>query len=609
MTSIKGIAMKKHLLALVAALFGTAALAGAEPPPVLPPNLAVDINAPGAVRAEIAISIPSLKEEQRYELKVSEGGLVGGVYVPPGKENRVSVTAFDAKGEKVYWGSGYLSVSTKLNPQIDIALAGKETKEPLTAKFGTYRLGLALAANAGDGLMVEASLFDATGKHLPLSPEDVMWGGLPEKFEVLQYSCFGGSLCVEYPDPRVYEAMIVCMRDVVCSHKKPKDSRGPYRYVAVGRNHTCALTVSNDILCWGDNRFGQLRNSSTTCNTAAGPSNCSAFPQPIECGTGEVCKFQSLSAGAERTCAVDTDGKAWCWGSHGEVRTGELASDGYKYRMNGEIQAVDANGNKVLFISIDTDLMDSCAISTTRELYCWGYNQASLDDSDVHNKGTLYNSVSVGKRHSCAQKVGGKLDCWGDNTDGQVTGSFPLPGPVNPELQQIFNRGGHGPAAGATSSCAQDPDDNTICWGSPETALPWATSSTGGFIALWRSYATSLASNSHSCLVSPGTYFPCTRTCATALGGDLFCGNWRWGATPQQLTNLGDPPSEKYVSWNQVDVGPNHVCAVTSQRDIWCFGMNDLGQFGTGTTSNGRTEAPAIAAVRFSNEIATPIFP
>lgn len=79
--------MKTNLLGLIAALLGTAALAGPEPP-VLPPNLAVDVNAPGAVRAEIGISIPSLKEEKRYELRVSDGELVGGIYVPPGRTDR-----------------------------------------------------------------------------------------------------------------------------------------------------------------------------------------------------------------------------------------------------------------------------------------------------------------------------------------------------------------------------------------------------------------------------------------------------------------------------------------------------------------------------------------
>jgi hypothetical protein len=605
--SIKGIVMKKCLFGLVAALLGTAAFARGEPPPVLPPNLAVDIDAPGAVRADIAISIPSLKEVKRYQLTASEGSLVGGIYVPPGEENLVRVTTYDARGEKLYGGSGYVNVSAKFNPQIDIALTGGETKDPLAAKFGTYRFGLGVAANAGDGLMVQATLFDALGKHVPFEAGEVMWGGLPEKFEVLPYSCFDNALCIEFPDPRVYEAMIACFRDVVCSHRKPKDTRGPYRYVAVGRNHTCALTVSDDILCWGDNHLGQLRNSSTTCTTASGASNCSAFPLPIECGAGEVCKFRSLAAGAERTCAVDISGKAWCWGSHGEVGTGEVART-LNYVMNGEIEATDANGSKVLFTSIDTDLTDSCAISTAGELYCWSYNDLPLDDSHVHNKGTRYKSVSVGARHTCAQEMGGKLDCFGDNFDGQVTGVFPVPGPVNPVLQEIFKRGGHVPAAGATSTCAQDPDENTICWGSPSHYVP-LSNATGGYIALWRSYATTMASNTDTCQVGVGNFFTCTRTCLTGLGGDLFCGNWMSSVPTRQFTMIPDPASDHYISWNQVDVGPNHVCGVTTQRDIWCFGMNDAGQSGTGTTSTGRTELPVIPTVRFDNVIATLKFP
>lgn len=599
--------MKKNMIGLIAALLGSAALAGPEPP-VLPPNLAVDINAPGAVRAEIAIAIPSLEEERRYELKVTEGGLVGGIYVPPGKENLISVTALDARGEKIYWGSRFVGVSEKLNPQIDIDLTGRESKDPLTARFGTYRFGLALAASEGDGLMVEATLFDAGGKRVPIEPDDVRWDGLPEKFEVLPYSCFGGSLCVEFPDPRVYEVMIACFRDFVCSHRKPKDSRGPYRHVAVGRNHTCVLTMSNDILCWGDNRFGQLRSTPMNCTTATFPDQCSAFPLPIVCGAGEVCKFQSLAAGAERTCAVDTDGRAWCWGAPGDPATGELDLAHPQPRMNGEIEAEDANGNKVLFTTIDTDLTDSCAISTGRELYCWRHNTASLTDRDVHNKGTLYLSVSVGKRHTCAQQVNRKLDCFGSNFDGQLTGSFPLPGPVSPELQEIFNRGGHVPAAGATSTCAQDPDDNTICWGSPANNVP-ATSQTGGYIALWRSYARSMAVNTDICQVGVGNFFTCTRTCLTGLGGDLFCGNWMFSTPARPFTMVPDPPSDHVISWTQVDVGPNHVCAVTSQRDVWCFGANDLGQLGTGTTFTARTDEPTLPVVRLSNEIATLVVP
>jgi alpha-tubulin suppressor-like RCC1 family protein len=58
------------------------------------------------------------------------------------------------------------------------------------------------------------------------------------------------------------------------------------------------------------------------------------------------------------------------------------------------------------------------------------------------------------------------------------------------------------------------------------------------------------------------------------------------------------------ISWNQVDVGPNHVCAVTTQQDIWCFGLNAFGEFGTGTTSTTRTDGPVTAAIRSDQPVA-----
>ena len=157
------------------------------------------------------------------------------------------------------------------------------------------------------------------------------------------------------------------------------------------------------------------------------------------------------------------------------------------------------------------------------------------------------------------------------------------------------------------NSCAQDPDDNTICWGSP-TRLQIPAPETGGFIALWRSYATSLSTNTDVCEFGVGNFFPCTRTCATALGGDLFCGNWG-GPRPPQLTQVPDPASDHYVSWSQVDVGPSHVCAVDFQRDIWCFGMNDAGQLGLAPFANSRTTVPTTPVSRFPNGIATLLIP
>src|SRR6185503_2727426 len=86
-TTTLGIAMNTKLWAIVTALAGAAfialpAAAGGDDFK----NLAVDIDAPGAVRAEIGISIPSLREDLRFELGVHQAGqLAGGIYIPPGE--------------------------------------------------------------------------------------------------------------------------------------------------------------------------------------------------------------------------------------------------------------------------------------------------------------------------------------------------------------------------------------------------------------------------------------------------------------------------------------------------------------------------------------------
>jgi alpha-tubulin suppressor-like RCC1 family protein len=260
------------------------------------------------------------------------------------------------------------------------------------------------------------------------------------------------------------------------------------------------------------------------------------------------------------------------------------------------VKASTANGSKVSFAAVDTDLRHSCAISSTHAMYCWQFNQSQLDDSYIVNPGTQYQSVSVGKDHVCAVQISGKFECWGSNFDGQLNGTHTgSSGILHPGLTDILTRGGERPAAGATSSCAQDPDDSTICWGSPSHWVA-PTSATGGWMALRHSYATSLASNADTCAVSGGR-FECTRICATGLGGDLFCGNWKSWAPPTQLPMVPAPASDHYISWNQTDVGPNHVCAVSTQRDVWCFGNNTYGQFGTGAVSTTRTDEPLTPAI------------
>ena len=63
--------------------------------------------------------------------------------------------------------------------------------------------------------------------------------------------------------------------------------------VSAGGAHSCALSASGTLVCWGSDDYGQAQNGVQTLSD------------------GEVVE---VSAGADHTCAVFVDGTMNCWG-------------------------------------------------------------------------------------------------------------------------------------------------------------------------------------------------------------------------------------------------------------------------------------------------------
>lgn len=567
-------------------------------------NLAVDIAAPGAVRAQIDISIPSLREDLRFELGIDQQGqLAGGIYIPPGESAAIEIRAFDASGEAIYKGAGKAEIGKEFTSEFRVPLEGRESQGPLYSRFGSQLLTAGIVGGTEELLQVGVALLDPYGP-VKFSPEDLMWK-LPDGFPEIKYSCFNDQLCIlEWKPTREQEAIALCLKlkPEPCFDGPPPDLRGSYKYVAVGQNHTCALTVSNEIRCWGDNWAGQLGAPSPLC----GIRDCSLVPIAVQCPAGEACKFRSLAAGGDHTCAVDTNGKAWCWGEDGTLATGDSSLGALPKHTHRRIPAFTDLGVPADFVQIDTDFTHTCAVSAAQDVFCWGDNffgqlgspQAipSSTRALLIRSGNRYKSIVTGMSHSCAvQASNGVVDCWGDNSQFQLTGN------VNPakfitinSKVPLANRGLQFMAAGATITCGQASNDDTVCWGKPSANSP-NNSASQGFVALRASYARSLATDVTEC---NGGFLNCSRICIADLGGDLSCAYWQAGVPWQQLSQVPDPQGVVVISWTQVDVGPSHVCAVTTRGDVWCFGDNSWGQFGTGVFSNMRTEKPVTAANR-----------
>lgn len=103
-----------------------------------------------------------------------------------------------------------------------------------------------------------------------------------------------------------------------------------FRAISAGGNHTCGVTTTDDVYCWGLNDAGQL-----------GDGTFQNRPQPTRIA-GSVTKFASVVAGAGLqstvSCGMARDGLAYCWGDGrgGQLGTGEFQPIPTPARVRGQ---------------------------------------------------------------------------------------------------------------------------------------------------------------------------------------------------------------------------------------------------------------------------------
>ena len=126
-----------------------------------------------------------------------------------------------------------------------------------------------------------------------------------------------------------------------------------FRQVDAGESHTCGVTTTNRVYCWGNNENGQL-----------GVSGAGDRLTPVAVTGG--LSFSRVSAGRFHTCGETPTNLAYCWGRDAEGQLGDGgSSESFRpVRVAGGLHwaQLSAGGHH------------TCGKTESSVAYCWGVN-------------------------------------------------------------------------------------------------------------------------------------------------------------------------------------------------------------------------------------------
>jgi hypothetical protein len=315
----------------------------------------------------------------------------------------------------------------------------------------------------------------------------------------------------------------------------------PVVELALGARHFCVLRGSGTALCMGANDQGQLGRGTTSAFEAAFGA-VSGFPNPPT----------SLYVGPDYTCGHAIALR--CFGDNDFAQLGVF----------------------------DTNDRSSPTFSSA----------ASSNDFGVALGGDVTRDASGAPSgpptdgFACGMSdYGGNVRCWGSATI-QYPGVIANPGSSFPVLLGASSDGVTDLAAGTSHVCLTQ-RGTVHCFGS---GGPWTGQATvGGTVA-----PTAIATSAGATAVAAGA----THACARLVDGTVEC----WGDNTDGQVGPGvavGSATETAVAVPSITdavaiaSSESHTCAVDVAGQVHCWGANDRGQLGDGTTTSSATPVRA----------------
>jgi alpha-tubulin suppressor-like RCC1 family protein len=331
---------------------------------------------------------------------------------------------------------------------------------------------------------------------------------------------------------------------------------------------SCAITTGAAVQCWGE---------SITHMTGDPLDPHKNIPVTLP----NLSNIKSLAVGDNFACALTNAGGVRCWGqnSSGQLGNGTIKDSLTPVSVQGLTSGVK---------DITAGDLFACALLDSGAMRCWGNNawgQLGINSNDNHPSpvnvlglSSGVTAISAGQSTVCAIQNGG-LFCWGSNEFGTVGNiqiiynEYDQPMPVyqmSSGVTAISTRGG--------TACAILTGGALKCWGMNRNGQVGNDStldaSTPVEVVGMQSGVKSVVTGHH--------------TCAIMTSGELKCWGANWDDGEVGNGNRVDQPTPVTITAvpnaAEVATGGNQTCALLTTGSLKCWGGNENGQLGNGTT-------------------------
>jgi alpha-tubulin suppressor-like RCC1 family protein/endonuclease/exonuclease/phosphatase family metal-dependent hydrolase len=343
--------------------------------------------------------------------------------------------------------------------------------------------------------------------------------------------------------------------------------------LSAGGQDSCLTRSDGQAKCWGRNDFGQIGDGTTTRRDS---------PAKV-IGTG----WSSISTSGSTTCGIKDDGTLWCWGldNYGQLGSGR----GHVAHQPRQV------GRGHHWMQVSSAWTHTCAVKSDGSLWCWGQNlrgqlgigSVNRDRGRPQRVGTDsdWSSVTTGGWHTCALTTAGAAWCWGHNAfgelgDGTITGR-------NRPTQVTGSTTWLQLSAAWAQTCGVTRSGGMKCWGFNRQGQ------------LGDGTVTNRARP--AAVIGDQTWTEVTTGDGSTCGVDSSAALWCWGddrygqlgdagsgqptTTPARVAALTSPVQLTSAGWL-------HTCATPVGGVFSCWGNDEVGQLGNGTT--GTIETPSV---------------